>query len=91
MSVTINLPSVLARHAGGERALTADGATVAEVLKVLEARHPELGARLREASGDQSPFVTIYLNDEDIRFAGGLAAPVNEGDEVTVVPAIAGG
>lgn len=91
MAVTIHLPSILARHAGGARALESEGATVGEVLATLASRHPELGSRLREASGEPSQLVTIYLNDEDIRFTGGLSAPVKAGDEVTVVPAIAGG
>ena len=91
MSVSIHLPNILARHADGARTLSADGGTVAEVLSAVASRHPALGAKLKEASGEQSPFVTIYLNDEDVRFVGGLAAPVKPGDEVTIVPAIAGG
>jgi sulfur-carrier protein len=57
----------------------------------VSARYPALASRLRDDAGRPYPFVTFYLNDEDIRFRGGFAAPVTDGDEVTVVPAIAGG
>jgi len=54
-------------------------------------RYPNLAPRLRDETGQPYPFVTFYLNDEDIRFNGGFDAPVSDGDELTVVPAIAGG
>jgi sulfur-carrier protein len=89
--VTVNLPAVLSRLAGGQTAHEAAGATLGEVVADLAARYPELSARLRDAAGNPYPFVTFYLNDEDARFAGGFAAAVRDGDEVIVVPAIAGG
>ena len=91
MSITVQLPNVLARLAGGARSVTGEGATLAEVIGGLSARFPELGPRLRDERGEPYPFVSIYLNDEDVRFQGGLAAPVQDGDVVTVVPAVAGG
>ena len=90
MSVTLFLPAVLARLADGNR-LEAHGATVGDVVGDIAARYPALAARLRGDDGLPYPFVTVYLNDEDIRFHGGFAAPVGDGDELTVVPAIAGG
>jgi sulfur-carrier protein len=90
MSVTLFLPAVLARLADGN-AIAARGATVGEVVGEVAARFPQLAPRLRDADGGPYPFVTFYLNDEDIRFHGGFAATVADGDEVTVVPAIAGG
>ena len=90
MSVTLHLPAVLAPLADG-RVVESDGATVADVVDDVAARYPALATRLRDAAGDPYPFVTFYLNDEDIRFQGGFAAAVRDGDELTVVPAIAGG
>lgn len=91
MAVTVRLPSLLSRHAGGARALSLGGRTVGDVLAELGARYPELGQRLAEATDDRNPFVSIYLNDEDVRFLGGAKAPVSDGDELSLVPAIAGG
>ncbi len=90
MSVTLVLPAVLARLADGN-AISGNGATVGEVVGDVAARYPGLAARLRDAQGQPYPFVTFYLNDEDIRFHGGFGAPVRDGDEVIIVPAIAGG
>ncbi|HUF28186.1 MAG TPA: MoaD/ThiS family protein [Gemmatimonadaceae bacterium] len=90
MAVTLHLPTVLARLADGN-ALEATGDRVGDVVADVIRRHPALGPRLRDENGDPYPFVTFYLNDEDIRFHGGFAAPVRDGDELTIVPAIAGG
>ena len=94
MPVTVNLPTVLSRLAEGARQLETDAAaapTVGDVVESLAARYPGLGPRLRDEGGQPYPFVTFYLNDDDIRFSGGFAAVVKDGDEVTIVPAIAGG
>lgn len=91
MSVIVNLPAILSRHAGGARRVSAAGDTVAAVLASLETAHPELGRRIREATETPNPFVTVYLNDEDVRFHGGAGAPVRPGDELSIVSAIAGG
>src|SRR5213594_681108 len=90
MSITVNLPSVLATHAGGVRTLRASGRTLGEAVADVAAQYPALGPRLRDKDGNPYPFVVFYLNDEDVRFRGGFAAPVQDGDEVTVIPAIAG-
>ena len=91
MSITVNLPAVLATHAGGARTIQASGRTLGEAVADVAARYPALGPRLRDTEGKPYPFVVFYLNDEDVRFRGGFAAPVADGDEVTVIPAIAGG
>jgi sulfur-carrier protein len=91
MSVTLQLPNVLARLAGGARNVTAEGDTLADVVGDLSRRFPQLGPRLRDERGEPYPFVTIYLNDEDVRFHGGFAAPLRDGDVLVVVPAVAGG
>ena len=90
MPVTLHLPTVLAKLAD-RRAIEAAGATVGEVVAEVADRYPALAPRLRGDAGEPYPFVTFYLNDEDIRFHGGFSAAVRDGDELTVVPAIAGG
>ena len=62
-----------------------------EVVANIADRYPDLAPRLRDAQGDPYAFVTFYLNDEDIRFTGSFQSPVKDGDELTIVPAIAGG
>jgi len=91
MPVTLNLPTVLAKLADGNKTLEASGATLGDVVNVVAQQYPNLAPRLRDDTGQPYPFVTFYLNDDDIRFNGGFAAPVKDGDEVTIVPAIAGG
>ena len=87
----ISLPSVLTPLAGGQHTISAAGGTVGEALDDLARRFPSLSPRLRDEHGAPYPFVTIYLNDEDIRFIGGFDAPVQPSDELSVVPAVAGG
>jgi molybdopterin synthase sulfur carrier subunit len=87
----LNLPSVLTPLTGGQHAIPATGTTVAEALDDVITRFPALSPRLRDGHGAPYPFVTIYLNDEDIRFIGGFDAKLQSGDELSVVPAVAGG
>lgn len=91
MSVTITLPAVLAKLADDQRTHTANGATLGDVVETLATRYPALAPRLRDGAGKPYPFVVYYLNDEDVRLGDGFAATVIDGDEVTLVPAIAGG
>lgn len=91
MAVTLRLPTVLARAAGGQTVHQVDGRTVGDVIAEISSRHPELGPRLRDAQGNPYPFVVFYLDDEDIRFQQGFETAVNDGAEIVVVPAIAGG
>lgn len=91
MPITVILPSILSKLADGARTLEAEGETVGGVVDRLVEKYPPLGPRLRDDGGQPYPFVTFYLNDDDIRFNGGFAAAVQDGDEVTIVPAIAGG
>ena len=91
MPAILRLPTVLAKAAGGQQVHEARGATVGAVVDEVVSRHPALGPRLRDASGEPYGFVVFYLDDEDIRFAKGFATPVADGAEIVVVPAIAGG
>jgi molybdopterin converting factor small subunit len=91
MAVTFSLPTVLARLADGQATINASGATLGDVVAEVAGRYPRLAPRLRDEAGGPYPFVTFYLNDEDIRFRNGFATPVSAGDEITVVAAIAGG
>jgi sulfur-carrier protein len=91
MSITIHLPAVLARLSDGQRKITADGATVGAAVAEVAARFPALRPRLLDEAGDPYPFITYYLNDDDIRLRGGFDAPIHDGDDVVVVPAVAGG
>jgi molybdopterin converting factor small subunit len=91
MAVTFSLPTVLARLADGQATINANGTTLGDVVADIADRYPRLAPRLRDESGGPYPFVTFYLNDEDIRFRNGFATPVTAGDEITVVAAIAGG
>jgi molybdopterin converting factor small subunit len=91
MPVTLRLPTVLAKSAGGNTVHEARGNTVGEVVADVAGRFPELGPRLRDAKGEPYPYVIFYLDDEDIRFQQGFQTPVPEGAEIVVVPAIAGG
>jgi sulfur-carrier protein len=90
MAIQVSIPTILRSYTGGEKRVEADGKTLDELITDLEARHPGIGARLIE-NGELRRFVNVYLNDEDVRFTGGLATPLNDGDAVTVLPAVAGG
>jgi len=91
MAVTLSLPTVLAKLADGHSTIAGGGTTLGDVVADIAGRFPRLAPRLRDETGGPYPFVTFYLNDEDIRFRQGFATPVAEGDEITVVAAIAGG
>jgi molybdopterin converting factor small subunit len=91
MPVTLRLPTVLAKAAGGKTVHEASGTTVGDVVADVASRFPELGPRLRDAKGEPYPYVIFYLDDEDIRFQQGFQTPVPDGAEIVVVPAIAGG
>ena len=91
MGVTVKLPTQLREAAGGAAEAHSDGATVGEVLDGLYAQHGELRARIAGDDGELRRFVNVYLRGEDIRFLDGLATPVADGDEVTILPAVAGG
>jgi sulfur-carrier protein len=91
MGVLVKIPTQLRAAAGGEAEANVDGATVQEVLDGLFQRHEELRERLADDDGSLRRFVNVYVSGEDIRFLDGLATPVSDGAEVTILPAVAGG
>ncbi len=90
MAVNVKIPSQLRAATGGDATAAVDGATVGEVLDSLYARYEELRSRIAEDGGLRR-FVNVYVGGEDIRFLDGLQTEVRDGDEVTILPAVAGG
>ncbi len=90
MSVTVKIPAQLRSVTDGEAEVSVDGATVGEALKSVFARYGELEGRITE-NGELRRFVNIYVAGEDIRFSDGLETGLKAGDEVTILPAVAGG
>jgi MoaD family protein len=90
MPVEVRIPTILRTYTGGAKAVDASGSSLSALIDDLEANHPGIKERLIE-NGDLRRFVNVYVNDEDVRFLGGLEAPVSEGDQVVVLPAVAGG
>ena len=95
MSVTVSIPTILRTHTGGEKRVEGSGSTLSELIDDLETANPGLKDRLVAADGAGAGklhrFVNIYVNDEDVRFSGGLQTSIDDGDEVTILPAVAGG
>ena len=90
MAVEVRIPTILRTFTGGEKAVEGAGSTLLQVIDDVEGRHPGLKNRLVEADGLRR-FVNVYVNDEDVRFTGGLGATTSDGDVVVVLPAVAGG
>ena len=90
MAVTVKIPTQLREATDGESSASVDGTTVGEVLDALYDRYGELRSRIAEDGGLRR-FVNVYVGGEDIRFLDGLDTAVEDGDEVTILPAVAGG
>jgi molybdopterin synthase sulfur carrier subunit len=90
MAIDVRIPTILRTYTGGEKAVSGEGSTLAEVIDNLESNHPGIKERLVDGS-EPRRFVNVYVNDEDVRFTGGLETKVEDGDEVVVLPAVAGG
>ncbi len=91
MSVTVRIPTPLRRITGDQDTVTGDGGSLIECIESLDARYPGLKDRLCDETGELRRFVNVYVNGEDVRFLSGLATPLKPGDEVSIVPAVAGG
>jgi len=90
MAIEVRIPTILRNYTGGEKAVSAEGASLSALIDDLEANHPGIRDRLIE-NGDLRRFVNVYVNDEDVRFIGGLEAVLSDGDQIVVLPAVAGG
>jgi molybdopterin synthase sulfur carrier subunit len=90
MTVTVSVPTILRTHTSGEKRVAASGDTLEAVITDLEANYSGISERIVD-NGKLHRFVNIYVNDEDVRFSGGLATKVADGDSVTILPAVAGG
>ncbi len=94
MAIEVRIPTILRTYTGGEKAVQGEGSTLSQLIDDLEANHPGIKERLVEDKNgdvDLRRFVNVYVNDEDVRFIGGLEAELNDGDQVVVLPAVAGG
>ncbi|MFY9741617.1 MAG: MoaD/ThiS family protein [Candidatus Sulfotelmatobacter sp.] len=91
MSITVQIPTALRRHTAGIASIACGATNLGELFSVLEEKFPDLKPHLRDESGQVRRFLNIYVNEEDIRFLGGPSYAFQEGDEVLLVPSIAGG
>lgn len=89
--IKVRIPTPLRKLTGGQGEVTVDGETIAGLINTLDKDYPGLKERLCDEQGELRRFVNIYVNEEDIRFRSGMKTPVKKGDEVSIVPAIAGG
>ena len=90
MSVSVRIPTILRTYTDGEKSVTGEGANLSALIDDLESHHPGIKDRLLDGA-DLRRFVNVYVNDEDVRFLGGLEAELKDGDQVVVLPAVAGG
>ncbi|WP_328996297.1 MoaD/ThiS family protein [Kribbella sp. NBC_01245] len=90
MAIELRVPTILRPFTDGQKAVNGAGGTLSELLDDVEGSHPGLKERIIE-NGDLRRFVNVYVNDEDVRFTGGLETGVKDGDVVVVLPAVAGG
>lgn len=91
MSATVRIPTPLRNLTGDQAAVDAEGSTVDELVRNLDAEHPGLGERILDDDGNVRRFVNVFVDDEDIRFSDGLGTTVPDGATVSIIPAVAGG
>ncbi len=91
MAITVRIPTPLQRLTNGQGEVSCEGTTVTELLGDLEKRHPGIKERICDEEGKLRRFVNVFVNEEDIRFMKGDQTPVKDGDDVSIIPAIAGG
>ena len=90
MAIEVRIPTILRPYTKDQKAVSAEGSTLAAVIANLDSQYAGIGERLLE-NGALRRFINVYINDEDVRFLGGLDAAVKDGDSVTILPAVAGG
>ena len=90
MAIEVRIPTILRTYTDGAKAVEGSGGTLSALIDDLDGNHPGIKDRLID-NGDLRRFVNVYINDEDVRFIGGLDAELSDGDQVVVLPAVAGG
>lgn len=90
MAIEVRIPTILRTYTDGEKAVTGEGATLADLLADLETRHKGIEERIVDG-GQLRRFVNVYLNDEDVRFLDGISTALKDGDSVTILPAVVSG
>ncbi len=91
MAIEVRIPTVLRKHTDGEKKVHGEGATLRELIDDLDTRHDGVKGALVSDEGSLHRFINIYVNDEDVRFLGGIETPLEDGDSISVLPAVAGG
>ncbi|MDT0544061.1 MULTISPECIES: MoaD/ThiS family protein [Streptomyces] len=91
MSVNVRIPTILRTYTGGQAEVSAEGATLSEVLADLDRNHQGIAARVLDDTGKLRRFVNVYVNDDDVRFSEGLETATPDGAGVSIIPAVAGG
>ena len=91
MTAQVRIPTVLRPAMGGDATVSVEGTTIGEILVQLTATHPGVRGQLLNEDGTLHRFLNVYVNDDDVRYLGGVDAPVANGDEITLLPAVAGG
>ena len=91
MSVNVRVPTILRTYTGGESEVSAEGATVADVLESLDANYRGIKGRIVDEQGELRRFVNVYVGNDDVRFLDGLDTSIDDGTQISVIPAVAGG
>ena len=91
MAIQVTLPTAFTRHTGGQKTFSCDAANLQSLLSYITESFPALGTQILDEAGHLRRFVNIYINDEDIRFLGGETYAFQDGDELMLIPSIAGG
>ncbi len=91
MTVSVRIPTILRSYTGDDSTVSAEGATLADVVESLESQYPGIKSRIVDETGALRRFVNIYVAEEDVRFAEGLATTTPDGTQISIIPAVAGG
>ncbi len=91
MPIKVTLPTAFVRHTAGQKNFDSAAQDLPSLLSEIDRQFPALGTQIKDETGKLRRFINIYVNDEDIRFLNGADTPLQDGDQVSIVPAIAGG
>ena len=91
MAITVRIPTPLRRVTAGQDKVNAEGSTLREIIDSMEGQHPGIKERICDGDGNLRNFVNVFVNGEDVRFLNGVDSETGEGDEISIVPAVAGG